>query len=116
MAYEKSLACVCWTAEDVRTLRPDLTEAQAWAFLERNEGHIVDRLTELGWGVIETLLDLDEQLPAPLKVGDRVVWTDPDGGIASGPGTIHLIDGERLWVRKDDGGEVEAFFEEVRRA
>jgi hypothetical protein len=54
---------VGWSAEDVQTLRPDLTDDQATAFLRRNERHIRDRLTELGWQVIDVNLQMDDQLP-----------------------------------------------------
>jgi hypothetical protein len=52
-----------WCAEDVQTMRPDLTTAEADAFLCRNWKYIQDRLCELGWGVIETNLAMDDQLP-----------------------------------------------------
>jgi hypothetical protein len=51
-----------WCAEDVQTLRPDLTEIEAENFLSRNEKHLRDRLCELGWGVMETLLAMDEYI------------------------------------------------------
>ena len=49
-------AKVEWTAEDVLTLRPDMTEEQAEEFLQSNEKHLRDRLIELGWDVMESLL------------------------------------------------------------
>jgi len=45
-----------WTAEDVLTLRPDMTAEQAEEFLQSNEKHLRDRLIELGWDVMESLL------------------------------------------------------------
>lgn len=50
-------AKVVWTAEDVQTLRPDWDLERCEDWLERNEKYIQDRLVELGWEVIETLLD-----------------------------------------------------------
>jgi len=58
----RSFARVSWTAEDVRTLREDLTQDQAEAFLRRHERHIATRITELGWDVLETLLNMDEEI------------------------------------------------------
>lgn len=55
----KTYAKVEWTAEDVRTLRPDMTMEQAEEFLQSNGKYIQDRLVELGWEVIETLLRYD---------------------------------------------------------
>ena len=66
-------------------------------------------------------------------VGTRVHWTDPDGGLCSGPGVVLSVDGaedgqspfdaDEPWpnddsiyfVRKDDGGEVEACPGELAR-
>lgn len=53
----KTWAKVEWTAEDILSLRPEWTEEQAEHFLSLNEKHIQNRLVELGWDVIETLLD-----------------------------------------------------------
>lgn len=60
-------AKVVWTAEDVLSLtedpdndfQPTITVAQAEEFLARNERHIQDRLVEMGWTVIETLMLTD---------------------------------------------------------
>jgi hypothetical protein len=52
-----------WCAEDVQTLREDLTIEQAEAFLERNERHLRDRLCELGWDVLGDLLQIDDEVP-----------------------------------------------------
>lgn len=56
-------AKVIWTAGDVQTLRPDLSDTEAENFLERNQKHIQERLVELGWDVIETLIGMDKHLP-----------------------------------------------------
>lgn len=47
------------------------------------------------------------------KKGDRVHWTDPDGDLCSGDGTVASDDGEIVAVNKDDGGEVGALREEL---
>jgi len=54
---KEKYATVTWTSEDVQTLRPTWTVEQCEEWLERNERYIQDRLVELGWEVIETLLD-----------------------------------------------------------
>lgn len=61
MSGTKKLATVTWTAEDVQSLRPDWTTDKCEEFLEDNERRIQDRLIELGWEVIETLLGEDEE-------------------------------------------------------
>jgi hypothetical protein len=54
-----------------------------------------------------------------MKAGDRVHWTDPDGGLASGNGTITRLQYEPvdedtiISLRMDDGGEVEALRHEL---
>lgn len=53
---DKEYARVVWTADDVQTLRPDMSDEAATAFLENNQRIIQDRLVETGWEVIETLL------------------------------------------------------------
>jgi hypothetical protein len=52
-------ASVGWSAEDVKTLAAGLTDEQAIEWLENNQNHIIDRLVELGWGVLETFLAKD---------------------------------------------------------
>lgn len=55
----KTYAKVEWTAEDIQTLREDMTVAEAEEFLQSNQKHIQDRLVELGWEVIESLLSYE---------------------------------------------------------
>jgi len=52
-------AKMAWTAADVQTLAPKMTEAEAEEWLSDNQSHITDRLTELGWDVITSLLQYD---------------------------------------------------------
>jgi hypothetical protein len=47
---------VSWTAEDVQTLRPEMTTEQAEEALQGIEKHLRDRLVELGWEVMDDLL------------------------------------------------------------
>ena len=49
-----------WHVEDIKSLRPKWSTAQAMDFLVRNEKWIADRLVELGWEVIETLIAQEE--------------------------------------------------------
>lgn len=51
---------VCWTVEDILSIRPKWTEQQAQDWLDKNNLHIEDRLIELGWQVIEDLIHFDE--------------------------------------------------------
>lgn len=52
-------AAIAWSAGDVTSLAPGLTEAEATEWLGRNEKHIRDRLVSLGHEVIEALLNQD---------------------------------------------------------
>lgn len=113
-------ATVSWSGGDVQTLRPELTDEQAEGFLQRNGRRMADRMIEVGWDVMQTLLDMDEELPEALRVGSRVFWTDPDAGLCSGPGTVIWTEDEPvnadtvITVQKDDGGQVEANAHELR--
>lgn len=50
-------AKVVWAPEDIQTLRPEWTLEKCEEWLDNNERYIQDRLVELGWDVIGTLLD-----------------------------------------------------------
>jgi hypothetical protein len=52
-------AKVEWSPEDIQTLRPEMSTEEASEWLQTNQKYIQDRLVELGWGVIETLLQYD---------------------------------------------------------
>lgn len=58
----KEYAKVVWSPEDVMELF-DVTEAEAILFLEKNQGHIRDRMTAYGWNAIEVAGQLDELKP-----------------------------------------------------
>lgn len=53
---DKKFATVSWTVDDILTLRSDWTVDQAEEWLIKNQKYIQDRLVELGWEVIETLM------------------------------------------------------------
>jgi hypothetical protein len=59
MTEQTRYAEVSWTAADVQTLAPKLSETEAEDWLARNEKYICDRLTEIGWDVISTFLSMD---------------------------------------------------------
>lgn len=48
---------IMWTAEDIKTLRPNWTDEQCEEALQGMEKHLCDRSVEFGWAVIEELLD-----------------------------------------------------------
>ena len=48
-----------WIPADVATLRPEWTEDQCADWLDANGKHLADRSIELGWGVMESLLDYE---------------------------------------------------------
>jgi len=47
------------------------------------------------------------------EIGDEVYWNDPDEGICSGYGEVTEVNGEIYSIKKHDGGEVEAFKDEL---
>lgn len=53
---DNEYAAVVWRPEDVQTLRPNWTPEQCADWLQANESYIQDRLIELGWDVIDSLL------------------------------------------------------------
>jgi hypothetical protein len=54
-------AKVEWSPTDILTLRPRWTPEKCSEWLERNERYIQDRLVELGWEVIESLLEAEDE-------------------------------------------------------
>ena len=60
MESKTKYAKMSWAVEDVLELRPNWTEEQAMEFLSNNQNRIRDRLIELGWEVIEDLIEFDE--------------------------------------------------------
>jgi hypothetical protein len=57
MSNKKYYAKVVWTIDDIQSLRPEWSDEQCEEWLSDNQKHIQSRLVELGWEVIEILLD-----------------------------------------------------------
>jgi hypothetical protein len=55
-------AHIAWTVNDIKTLRPRWSLKRCEAFLAENEKYIQERLIELGWEVLDTLI-FDTVLP-----------------------------------------------------
>ena len=55
----KRYGAVSWSAQDLISLRPGLTQKEADAWLERNDKHIKGAMTSHGWTVLEALLSYD---------------------------------------------------------
>ena len=53
-------AVTAWTAEDVKSLRPKWSLKKCEAALSEIEGELTDRMTELGFETMDTLLALNE--------------------------------------------------------
>lgn len=51
---------VKWQIADIKDRRPDWTDKQCHDFLQDNERHIKDRMTETGWEVIDTLMQYED--------------------------------------------------------
>jgi hypothetical protein len=58
--YGDEYAKVVWRAEDVQALKKDWSLPRCEEWLEDNERHISDRLIELGWDVMDTLLQMED--------------------------------------------------------
>lgn len=56
----EKFAETAWTAEDVQTLRPEWNTEKCEEWLQNNERYMQDRLVELGWEVMESLLNSSE--------------------------------------------------------
>jgi hypothetical protein len=53
-------AKVVWSPDDVQTLRPDWSLERCEDWLSANQKYIQDRMVELGWEVMESLLGSEE--------------------------------------------------------
>jgi hypothetical protein len=60
MEEKTRYAQMWWSTEDVLELRPKWTEEQADEFLSNNQNRLRDRLIELGWEVINDLMEYEE--------------------------------------------------------
>ena len=58
--YGDEYAKVVWRAEDVQALKKNWSLPRCEEWLEDNERHIADRLIELGWDVMDTLLNMED--------------------------------------------------------
>lgn len=58
--YGDGYAEVVWRAEDVKYLKPSWTLPQCEEWLQDNEESIKDRLTELGYEVMDSFLSMGE--------------------------------------------------------
>lgn len=67
MAEEKYYAKVMWHVDDIKKLKPSWSEEQCRKFLEENEKNMRDRITELGWGVMQTFVSLEKELSLVAK-------------------------------------------------
>ena len=52
---------ITWRAEDVQTLKEDWTLAECQEWLNVNGKYIVDRSIEIGWEVIDSLLETENE-------------------------------------------------------
>ena len=58
--YGEEYAKVVWRAEDVKAINGAWTLERCEEWLQDNERHISDRLIELGWDVMDTLLNMED--------------------------------------------------------
>jgi hypothetical protein len=57
--YDKVV--IKWSWEDVQSLRPDLSEKESLVMLHKIAGRLEDRLIEMGWQVMEILIQMNEE-------------------------------------------------------
>jgi len=57
--YGEEYAKVVWRAEDVKSINGAWSLEKCEEWLQDNERHISDRLIELGWDVMGTLLSME---------------------------------------------------------
>ena len=58
--YGEEYAKVVWRAEDVKSINGAWSLEKCEEWLQDNERHISDRLIELGWDVMDTLLQMED--------------------------------------------------------
>ena len=58
-------ALVAWQPEDVQFLKPEWTLKHCKLWLEDNQKYMQARLVEMGWTVMEDLLEYDEDPSDP---------------------------------------------------
>jgi len=57
--YGDEYAVVTWRAEDVQSIKKDWSLPRCEEWLEDNEDNMKDRLTELGWEVLDSFLMME---------------------------------------------------------
>ena len=57
--YGEEYAKVVWRAEDVKSINGAWSLERCEEWLQDNDRHISDRLIELGWEVMDTLLQME---------------------------------------------------------
>jgi hypothetical protein len=57
--YGDEYAKVVWRAEDVKSINGAWSLERCEEWLQNNDRHISDRLIELGWEVMDTLLQME---------------------------------------------------------
>jgi hypothetical protein len=57
--YGEEYAKVVWRAEDVQSINGAWSLEKCEEWLQDNDRHISDRLIELGWEVMDTLLQME---------------------------------------------------------
>jgi len=57
--YGEEYAKVVWRAEDVKSINGAWSLEKCEEWLQGNERHISDRLIEVGWEVMDTLLQME---------------------------------------------------------
>ena len=57
--YGEEYAKVVWRAEDVKSINGAWSLEKCEEWLQDNDRHISDRLIELGWEVMDTLLQME---------------------------------------------------------
>ena len=57
--YGDEYAKVVWRAEDVKAIKSAWSLEKCEEWLQDNDRHISDRLIELGWEVMDTLLQME---------------------------------------------------------
>lgn len=59
MSNERFKVTITWEVEDIKSLRPNWSEDKCEEVLGEISGQLEDRSIELGWEVIEDLLNMD---------------------------------------------------------
>ena len=50
-----------WNIQDIKSIKPNWTDDQCHKFWEVNESKFTDRITELGWEVLDTLIQQENK-------------------------------------------------------